>query len=119
MTTREQASPRILGGAVSDEQLRADLERYRQLALDEGASDAAILAASEVVVDERVRLKCLVPRCLRAGETPNCPDCNSSKVCKLMSACGFVSKDAGGQTSSSSSSSCGGCTAGSCAGCGQ
>jgi predicted metal-binding protein len=68
-----QATPRILGGAVSEGQLRSDLERYRQLALDTGASAAAILSASEVVVDERVRLKCLVPRCLRAGETPNCP----------------------------------------------
>jgi predicted metal-binding protein len=73
MTTSPQPSPRVLGGAVSEDQLRADLERYRQLALDTGASDAAILPASEVVVDERVRLKCLVPRCLRAGETPNCP----------------------------------------------
>jgi predicted metal-binding protein len=73
MTTAPQPSPRVLGGAVSDEQLRADLERYCQLALDAGASDAVILPANEVVVDERVRLKCLVPRCLRAGETPNCP----------------------------------------------
>ena len=38
-----------------------------------GASDAAIIPASEITIDERVRLKCLVPRCLRAGETPNCP----------------------------------------------
>lgn len=53
------------------------------------------------------------------GEKPDCPDCQSNNVCKLMSACGFVSKGEGGQTVSSSSSSCGGCTAGSCAGCGQ
>jgi len=43
------------------------------LALGLGASDAAIIPANQVVVDERVRLKCVVPRCLRAGETPNCP----------------------------------------------
>ena len=73
MTTLPKPSPRILGGAVSQGQLRSDLERYRQLALDAGASEAAILPASEVAVDERVRLRCLVPRCLRAGETPNCP----------------------------------------------
>ena len=66
-------SPRALGGPISDGQLRADLERYCQLALEAGASGATILPASEIVVDERVRLKCLVPRCLRAGETPNCP----------------------------------------------
>jgi len=58
---------------VGEETLRADLERYRELALQSGASSAAIIPASTVTVDERVRLKCLVPRCLRAGETPNCP----------------------------------------------
>jgi predicted metal-binding protein len=50
-----------------------DLERYRTLALEMGASDVAILPASRVIIDERVRLKCTVPRCLRAGETPHCP----------------------------------------------
>ncbi len=54
-------------------------------------------------------------------ETPACPECHSDKVCKLMSTCGFVSKGAGGETvgSSAGASACGGCTAGSCAGCGQ
>ena len=64
---------RRLGMKMDQATLEADLERYRQLALQSGASAAVILPASEVVVDERVRLKCLVPRCLRAGETPNCP----------------------------------------------
>jgi hypothetical protein len=36
---------RVLGGAVSEEALRADLERYRELALARGASDAAIIPA--------------------------------------------------------------------------
>jgi predicted metal-binding protein len=66
-------TPRTLGEAVSEETVRADLERYRQLALESGAADAVVVRAADVVVDERVRLKCLVPRCLRAGETPNCP----------------------------------------------
>jgi predicted metal-binding protein len=64
---------RALGRAVDEGTLQADLERYRQMALDLGASGAAIIPASDVVIDERVRLKCTVPRCLRAGETPNCP----------------------------------------------
>jgi predicted metal-binding protein len=38
-----------------------------------GASDAMVISASTVEVDERVRLKCTIPRCTRAGETPNCP----------------------------------------------
>ena len=64
---------RALGRVVDEETLQDDLERYRQMALDLGASAAAIILASDVVIDERVRLKCTVPRCLRAGETPNCP----------------------------------------------
>ncbi|MCP4745424.1 MAG: zinc ribbon domain-containing protein [Desulfobacteraceae bacterium] len=50
-------------------------------------------------------------------ETPACPVCESNKVCKLMSTCGFVSKGAAGQTVSSSSSSCTGCKATSCSSC--
>ena len=61
-------------GTVPDEgRLMADLERYRELAHELGATGAAIIPADHVVIDERVRLKCMVPRCLRAGETPNCP----------------------------------------------
>jgi predicted metal-binding protein len=72
MTTQE-AAPTALGQAEIEETLRANLERYRQLALETGASEVAVIPANDVIVDERVRLKCLVPRCLRAGETPNCP----------------------------------------------
>ncbi|HEY43440.1 MAG TPA: DUF2284 domain-containing protein [Anaerolineae bacterium] len=64
---------RVLGGLISEETLRADLALYHKLALDWGASAAAIIPASDVTIDERVRLKCIVPRCLRAGESPNCP----------------------------------------------
>jgi predicted metal-binding protein len=70
-TTGKPARP--LGGPSTEKELMADLERYRKLALEMGASDAVIVPASDVVIDERVRLKCLVPRCQRAGETPNCP----------------------------------------------
>jgi predicted metal-binding protein len=56
-----------------EESIMADLETLRQKSLKTGAAAAEILPASQVVVDERVRLKCIVPRCLRAGETPNCP----------------------------------------------
>jgi predicted metal-binding protein len=65
--------PKALGEATSEEAARADLERYCQLARETGASDALVIPASDVSVDERVRLKCMVPRCIRAGETPNCP----------------------------------------------
>lgn len=64
---------RALGELVSEETLRADLDRYRQLTQELGASKVAIIPAGHVSVDERVRLKCVAPRCLRAGETPYCP----------------------------------------------
>lgn len=71
--TTQTITARPLGGPISEEDLRADLERYRELALKLGASQAAIIPASWVTIDERVRLKCVVPRCQRAGETVNCP----------------------------------------------
>jgi putative FmdB family regulatory protein len=52
---------------------------------------------------------------------PECTACHSKKVCRLMSTCGFLSKGSGGETvkSSAATSSCGGCNASSCAGCGH
>jgi predicted metal-binding protein len=71
--TIQVAMPKALGGATSEETVRADLERYRELALQLGGSEAVCIPASDVIIDERVRLKCVIPRCIRAGETPNCP----------------------------------------------
>ena len=58
--------------------------------------------------------------CLVFGsEQPDCPSCNSTEVCRLMSACGFVSKGSSGQTvSKSAGSACTGCKASSCSSCG-
>ena len=58
---------------LTGEKLQEDLGLFRQKALGLGAAGAEIIRADQLVVDERVRLKCLIPRCLRAGETPNCP----------------------------------------------
>ncbi|MFH1652235.1 MAG: DUF2284 domain-containing protein [Chloroflexota bacterium] len=65
--------PRALDRIPDEKTLQADLERYRQLARELGATDTAVIPASAVEIDERVRLKCLSPRCLRAGQSPNCP----------------------------------------------
>ncbi len=53
------------------------------------------------------------------SEEPECPECSGKKVKKLMSACGFVSKGGGGETTgmSAGNSGCGGCAATSCASC--
>jgi predicted metal-binding protein len=53
--------------------LKKDLDLYQEKSLQLGATDARIISARQVVVDPRVRLKCLVPRCHLYGETPNCP----------------------------------------------
>ena len=71
--TGRRVAPTPLGKATDEEVIQVNLERYRRLALESGASEATIIRSADVVVDDRVRLKCLVPRCLRAGETPNCP----------------------------------------------
>jgi predicted metal-binding protein len=72
MTTRKTII-RPFVTEVSEEDLMADLNIFQQKALELGADAAEIIQTSQIVVDERVRLKCTVPRCLRAGETPNCP----------------------------------------------
>lgn len=68
-----ESLPRVLGRQLDPVLIQADLQRLRQVALERGASEAVVIPAAQVVVDERVRLKCTVPRCLRAGETPHCP----------------------------------------------
>ena len=60
--------------------------------------------------------------CLVFGsETPECPGCCSTDVCRLMSACGFVSKGGGGQTTKTAAadSGCSGCSATACSTCGH
>jgi predicted metal-binding protein len=44
-----------------------------EVALQAGATGARIIPAGEVAVDERVRLKCLVPRCAGYGQFLTCP----------------------------------------------
>jgi predicted metal-binding protein len=58
---------------VSDEVLRRDLERYRQRALELGATDAKTITSDMVLIDERVRAKCIYPKCGYYGTNANCP----------------------------------------------
>ncbi len=55
------------------------------------------------------------------GEPDACPHCRDTRVNRIMSTCGFLSKSSGGETtrSSAGASSCGSCSAASCAGCGH
>ncbi len=74
MAKSRKPTRRILkAGEVAEEILKKDLERYRKKAVEYGASDAVVVPASSVIVDERVRLKCSQPRCYLYGEEPYCP----------------------------------------------
>jgi predicted metal-binding protein len=53
--------------------LRSDAERYAGMAVELGASAARVIPASTVVVDDRVALKCAVPKCFGYGTCANCP----------------------------------------------
>ena len=54
----------------------ADVKHFDELidiARENGATAARIISAEMVVIDERVRLKCEVPRCLGYGHYLTCP----------------------------------------------
>ncbi len=53
--------------------LQEDLEKYKVKALELGASRAAIVRVHEIPVDERIVLKCQIPRCFGYGTSAHCP----------------------------------------------
>ena len=53
--------------------LQEDLEKYRQKALELGATKAAVIKTADIPVDERVTLKCQIPRCFGYGVGAHCP----------------------------------------------
>jgi predicted metal-binding protein len=63
--------------------LPQDLERYRAKALKLGATKAAIIKAGDIPVDERVTLKCQIPRCFGYGAGAHCPP-NTLKPTQLQ-----------------------------------
>lgn len=64
------------------DQLTQDIERYREKAIELGASRAKIVKAEEIIVDERVTLKCQIPRCFGYGLCAHCPP-NTLKPAEL------------------------------------
>jgi predicted metal-binding protein len=52
---------------------RKRFPELKEIALTAGATAARIIPAAKVVVDERVRLKCEVPRCAGYGQFLTCP----------------------------------------------
>jgi predicted metal-binding protein len=62
--------------------LPQDLERYVQKALEMGATHAAVIKAEEIPVDERITMKCQIPRCFGYGAGAHCPP-NTMKPAEL------------------------------------
>ncbi|MCE5241582.1 MAG: DUF2284 domain-containing protein [Desulfobacteraceae bacterium] len=67
---------------MNESHLSENLERYRQRALELGASRARIVPIAEIPVDERVPLKCQIPRCFGYGVSAHCPP-NTLKPAEL------------------------------------
>ena len=76
------AATRKIRADMHEAQLSADLETYRQKALELGASQAKIIRAEEIPVDERVPMKCQIPRCFGYGAGAQCPP-NTMKPSEL------------------------------------
>lgn len=57
----------------SREQIDQELEKYREKAFELGAANAVIINAEDIIVDERVTLKCQIPRCFGYGTGAHCP----------------------------------------------
>jgi len=53
--------------------LPEDMERYCQKALDLGATQAKLVSAQDIIVDDRVPMKCQIPRCFGYGAGAHCP----------------------------------------------
>jgi len=58
---------------VPDELLQQDLKKYRERALELGATDAKIITTDIILIDERVLAKCVYPKCPHYGTNANCP----------------------------------------------
>ena len=58
---------------IPEDVLQQDLEKYRQRALELGATDAKIITTDMILIDERVYGKCSYPKCSYYGTNANCP----------------------------------------------
>jgi predicted metal-binding protein len=62
--------------------LQGNLQKYREKALELGATKAMVVATEDIPVDERVTLKCQIPRCFGYGAGAHCPP-NTLKPAEL------------------------------------
>ena len=57
----------------SQEKLKSDLEKYCKLAVELGATAAKFIRTDQIPVDDRVALKCIIPKCFSYNTSANCP----------------------------------------------
>lgn len=56
-----------------DPPIRQDLEKLVHLAMAKGADSAVWIPVSDVLIDPRVRFKCMIPKCYMSGACNHCP----------------------------------------------
>jgi predicted metal-binding protein len=70
---RNEIVPRRILDHIPLKRVNEDLERYQAKAIEMGAEAAKIISSNEIVIDERVRAKCIYPKCVYYGTNINCP----------------------------------------------
>src|SRR4030042_2661212 len=69
----EEMVPKRITDKIPLKKIKEDLKKYRSLAKEMGAEDAKIISTKEIMIDERVRAKCIYPKCVHYGTSVNCP----------------------------------------------
>lgn len=68
--------------------MNLDREIAKRLGLDFGADDCVIISSNDVILDPRVRFKCMAPKCYMSGVCSHCPPhgYSLSQIKQLVSA---------------------------------
>lgn len=70
---KDLLAPKKISLDLPAAKIEKDLENFRRLAVEVGAADAASISTDEIIIDERVRAKCMYPKCAFYGNNINCP----------------------------------------------
>ncbi len=67
---------------INESKIKEELEEYKRKSIELGASRAKIIETDKIQVDDRVILKCQIPRCFGYGVGAHCPP-NTLKPAEL------------------------------------
>jgi predicted metal-binding protein len=70
---KERLIPAKIYDKIPTSKINKDLKKYHQMSMDMGATNSAVISSNEIVIDERVRAKCIFPKCDHYGTNINCP----------------------------------------------